>query len=316
MRKNVLTIFIIFVANLTFAQNINYGTDGILNSWNETSNKINIESFVKSITDKNNLLYIEPQKRIAIFDLDGTLICEKPNYSEVELSIFYLKRQLEYNPELVNIQPYKALKENDSKYIRDSVDIILTTPFKGLNLKQYQDSVINYFNNSLNLKLGILTKNTFYLPMIELIEYLKENEFRVFISSYSQQSFTRIISEEYLKIKKENAIGSIDDLDFVIQGDSSNFIKGNKFLLKNEYKAEMLEYKIGESPIIVCGNSDGDMEMLQYCQTVKPHLVLILDHDDSVREYEYRKDNLLKIATKNKWTIISMKNDFRNIFKK
>lgn len=154
----------------------------------------------------------------------------------------------------------------------------------------------------------------FYQPMLDLISFLKEKEFTVYISSYSQQTFIRSLTTEYLEIDREHSIGPMVDLDAVFVDNKIQFVRNDNFALKNKHKAEVIEYQFGKAPILMAGNSGGDMEMFDYANVVNPHKVIVIDHDDADREYEYTKTTLLEKAKKQNWTIVSMKNDFKQIF--
>lgn len=313
--SGLLPIAIFFVSCKQEQNNEIVGNKTVLKSWTESSSKEDILKFVESVTNESSESYIEPKDRIAVFDLDGTIICEKPSYSEVAYSIYHLKRMLRVDPNLSNKQPYKAVAEEDDTYLDDSVDIVLTTPFIGYTQEQYTDSVISFFESEIHPKFKINYKDLFYAPMIELVDFLRENEFKVYISSYSQQSFIRSIALHYLDIDEEYGIGSIVDLEYTPLEKDGAFIRQNSFLIKNSLKAEVMEYQTGKKPIFVVGNSGGDLEILEYVSSTQPHMALIIDHDDEDREFKYRNTELLKKAKENKWNVVSMKNDFQTIFR-
>ncbi len=286
-----------------------------LQTWNATENTQGIIDFINKVADEKSGMYVAPEDRIAVFDMDGTVLCEKPGITEVDVSIEFLKRQVKANPELAAQQPYKAVLADDKKYLKDSIVQVLLTPFVGYTQAQYRDSVIHFFNTTKHAKYDLYYKDLFYQPMLELIELLKQKDFTVYISSYSQQTFIRSLTTEYLGIDKEHSIGSVVDLAAVFVDDKAQFVRGDNFVLKNKHKAEVIEYQFGKAPILVGGNSSGDMEMFDYANVVKPHKVIVIDHDDEKREYQYTKKALLEKAKKQNWTIVSMKNDFKQIFK-
>lgn len=292
----------------------NNKANNTLNSWKDSESKKEIVEFVESVTNESSESYVEPKKRIAVFDLDGTILCEKPSYSEVAFSIHHLKRMMKSNPNLSEMQPFKAVIEEDNKYLHDSVDNVLVTPFIGYSQRQYTDSVLSFFKTVKNPSLGVEYGKLFYKPMIDLIDYLKQNDFKVYVSSYSQQTFVRSLTPHYLDINKENSIGSIVDLEFQTKENKASFVRQKDFLIKNSLKAEIIEYQIGQAPILVAGNSGGDIEMLKYANLIHPHMVIIIDHDDSEREFEYHKAELIETAKEYDWNIVSMKNDFKTIF--
>lgn len=315
--KKSITISFILLSLLTISCKQNKKekeVKNVLASWADTDTKTAILKFVASVTDKTSEAYVAPKNRIAIFDLDGTVICEKPRYSEVAFSVYHLKRMAQLDSTLTETQPYKAALENDNQYLQDSVDQVLITPFIGYSQKQYTDSVLSYFKTEKNDSLNITYEKLFYKPMVDLIAYLKQHNFKVYVSSYTQQSFIRSITPHYLGLDKEHSIGSLVDLEFETVENKPAFVRQDDFVLKNSLKAEVIEYQIGQTPILVAGNSGGDIEMLEYANLTQPHMVLIVDHDDSEREFEYHDTGLLETAKENNWNIISMKNDFKTLF--
>jgi phosphoserine phosphatase len=284
----------------------------VLISWNDTTTKEKILSFVKSVTDKNSSSYVVPEDRIATFDLDGTITIEKPDYVEVAFAEYYSKKRAAADSTLSDQQPYKAVLTNDETYLKDSVASLLTVPFDGMTQKAYNNELTEFLATK-HPKLNIAYKNLYYKPMQELIAYLEQNEFQVYISSYSLQTTVRYWTTHTFGLENENGIGTIIDLEY--EADTNEFTRTDDYILTNAKKAEVIQYQIGKEPILAVGNTSGDIEMLEYSGNNKPNLTMIVNHDDAAREYEYFDDTLLETAKKDNWVIISMKNDFKVIFK-
>jgi len=202
-------------------------------------------TFVDNVTDPESSDYIHPQDRIATFDFDGTIYCEKPIYANFEVCILH------------------------------------------------------------------------YREAVELIEYLLKEDFQVFICSGSMTGFLRGACEGHLPLDSSHIIGSRVELEYSFEDSAITFLRKENIIHNNDAdgKALGIYNHIGKPPVIAVGNTCGDVEMLQYAQSnSQPNLMLVINHDDSTREYEYYDNKLLEICKQNGWIIVSMKEDFKNIF--
>ncbi|WP_083852077.1 HAD family hydrolase [Legionella tunisiensis] len=194
-----------------------------------------------------------------------------------------------------------------------------------LSVDKYHQIVSAWFNTAQNPRYHHLYKETIYQPMLEVIHYLKDNGFKVYIVTGGGQEFVRSFAKEAYGIDSEYVIGTVGETKYTYVNNKPELIKTPELLFLNdkEVKPEAINYFIGKKPIIAFGNSDGDKQMLEWTQSGKePHLMVLIYHDDATREYAYDtkspigtfSDALKKQALQNNWTIVSMKNDWNVIF--
>ncbi len=314
-------LFIVFLAVLIFG----CATDGVLTSnetdialhtWNEGKVKNDIITYLNEITDPGSNGYIEEKDRIVVFDLDGTLITEKPYYFEVMVALERLKEEVGNSPELRDVQPYKAAVENDSVYIKKFGDLIVEKAANEETIASYQNRVRGFFTETKHPKYNQLYDALFYKPMVELISLLKDIGFEVYVVSTSQQEYIREFADSCLGIDKSNVIGTM--IEFKLDGEINNkrFIRTDKVwdpLNADIGKVYRIRERTGSLPVLAFGNSYGDKQMLEVTALMENGKSFLLDHDDSEREYKYHKDGMLEDAKKNGWTIISMKDDFKYV---
>ena len=290
-----------------------------LRSWNSGPSKEKIVSFVNSVSDPANSNFVPVEYRRAFFDMDGTILCEKPDYIEVALTRHRLLEKVTLNPQLQSNPIYKAVIESDSEYLYNNIKIAIAEAFEGESLKFYLEYSRRFLSEEKHPKFNQPYIQLFYQPMIELIDYLTDHGFKVYIVSTSQQEFIRSVSKDILNIPKNQIIGTM--VGFSLQFGGNNdpvFIRKSSYFEPynaDENKVVRIRERGLLPSIFAFGNSSGDLAMLEVtAASGLPHMVCILDHDDPEREFEYHKSNLLKTATKNAWTVVSMKRDFRVLF--
>jgi phosphoserine phosphatase len=291
-----------------------------LRSWQAGPSKEKIVTFVNSVSDPASKNFVPMEYRKAFFDMDGTILCEKPDYIEVTLTKHRLLEKVRMNPQLESIAIYRAVVDGDADYLYQNIKTAIAEAFGGETLKFYIDYSRRFLSTEKHPRFKQPYIQLFYLPMVELIDYLSDHGFKVYIVSTSQQEFIRSVSKEILNIPKDQIIGTMVGFSLKYKGQSKSPIFVRKSSYFEPYNAdENKVVRIRErgvlSAIFAFGNSSGDLAMLQVTAASDlPNMVCILDHDDPVREFEYHKPNLLKIAAKNGWNIISMKRDFRFVF--
>lgn len=290
-----------------------------LRSWNAGPSKKQIVSFVDSVSDPANNNFVPIEYRRAFFDMDGTILCEKPDYIEVALTKHRLLEKVELNPQLETNPIYKAVIEGDAEYLNKNIKTAIAEAFEGESLKFYLEYSRRFLREEKHPRFDQPYIQLFYQPMIELIDYLADHGFKVYIVSTSQQEFIRSVSKDILNIPKNQIIGTM--VGFSLLFDSKNhpvFIRKSSYFEPynaDENKVVRIRERGLLPSIFAFGNSSGDLAMLEMtAATGLPNMVCILDHDDPEREFEYHKSNLLKTATKNAWTVVSMKRDFRVLF--
>jgi phosphoserine phosphatase len=295
-----------------------------LNFWNEGPAKASILTFVEAVTDKTNPNFLPVQDRVAVFDMDGTILLEKPNVILFDFIVRRILEQIASNPVLKQKRPYKAFYEQDWAYLDtlhlygdDGLYSILLDATDGYTEDQYRDAVLKYFNTVIDNRYHKPYNQLVYIPVVQLIQYLQDHHFEVYIVSGSDPEFTRTFCEEAINIPAQNVIGSTVLTRWVETDTGSYFIREHKFvepINDEDGKPVNILNKIGRVPVLAVGNSAGDYHMLEYSKNAPFSLQMIVNHDDSVREYDYQAKRMKMLCQKNGWREISMKNDFKVIF--
>jgi phosphoserine phosphatase len=299
-----------------------------LPSWNDGDVKLAITQFVTSVTTKGSPDFVEPEQRIATFDNDGTLWAEQP-VVQLEYAAYQIKKMSPQHPEWKTENPYKAILEGDTEYLvndymnnhgKEMFKLILAT-HAGMSIQDFNKSVLEFLHTAQHPKFNQSYNKTAYQPMLELLAYLRQNDFKTYLSSGGGVSFMRVIANDTYGIVPENVIGSFAINSFEQIDDEWKIIKGsmNMFMHDGMTKPVGIDLRIGRIPIFVGGNvrSGGDIGQLTYSQTNElPNFQLLINHDDEVREFAYaEKDNAsLDAAKSGGWHMVSMKQDWRRIF--
>ncbi|HIK17383.1 MAG TPA: haloacid dehalogenase-like hydrolase [Leptolyngbyaceae cyanobacterium M33_DOE_097] len=300
-----------------------------LPSWNRGFVKAAILDFVAQVTTEGTLTYKPPSQRIATFDNDGTLWCERPFLVQIYFLVDRIKAIAIDNPALANQQPFKAILENDRETIatftkKELVALIFAT-HAGMPQEEFLAVAASWFNNAKHPHLQQLFKACIYQPMRELLDFLKAHEFKNYIVTGGGVDFVRVIADEIYGIPPEHVIGSSGKLKFELQGDTPMLTKLPELNSFNdrEAKVENIALHIGLRPLLAFGNSDGDLAMLRYTAAgTGNRLALLLHHDDSDREYAYDRDfkisplveGLNVVPTLQGGMLVSMKQDWKRVF--
>ena len=295
------------------------GVQSRLRSWNAGAAKEKIVSFIHSVSDPANRHFVPIEYRRAFFDMDGTILCEKPDYVEVVLTKQRLLEKVARNPQLKSKPIYKAVVEGDSGYLYKHIKTAIAEAFEGESLKFYLEYSRRFLSEETHPKMKKPYIQLCYQPMIELIDYLSDHEFKVYIVSTSQQEFIRSVSKDILNIPNDQIIGTMVGFSLQFRGKHHPvFIRTPSYFEPynaDENKVVRIRERGLLPSIFAFGNSSGDLAMLRMTASSGwPHMVCVLDHDDAEREFEYHKADLLKAAAKNAWTVVSMKKDFKVIF--
>ena len=326
MKKFPLIIFLsfVFLVNLsTYSKGDSsfsvLDVQSHLRSWNPGPSKEKIVSFVNSVSDPANNNFVPIEYRRAFFDMDGTILCEKPDYIEVALTRNRLLEKVTLNSKLESNPIYKAVIEGDAEYLYKNIKTAIAEAFEGESLKFYLEYTRRFLSEEKHSRFNQPYIQLFYQPMIELIDYLTDHGFKVYIVSTSQQEFIRSVSKDILNIPKDQIIGTMVGYNLQFGSDNSPvFIRKSSYFEPynaDENKVVRIRERGLLPSIFAFGNSSGDLAMLEVTAASGfPNMVCILDHDDPEREFEYHKSNLLKTATKKAWTVVSMKKDFKVLF--
>jgi hypothetical protein len=304
-----------------------------LESWNDGGAKRAIVDFVTRVTTANGPDFVPPTERIATFDNDGTLWCEKPLPIQLD---FILRRWVEManeNPALREQQPWKAAVEKDTAwlgnvitkhYAGDDSDLPtlingLAGAFAGLTIEDFTERAGNFTRTQSHPSLKRLYSQCTFAPMVELLRYLEANGFTNYIVSGGGRDFMRSTAGELYGIPPERVVGSSASLEFHEQGDGGDVVMQPHldFLDDGAVKPTRLWSRIGQRPILAAGNSNGDIPMLQFAnKPPRPALRLLVWHDDATREFDYvgGAEKSLQLAKQYGWTVVSIKNDWKTVF--
>jgi len=289
-----------------------------LASWTGGPNSIKqkIINFVEQVTDPQSKAFVPVPDRLATFDMDGTIICEKPRSMGMVIAIEFLRAIAKESPTLSQVQPYKAALANDGKYLGPNFLQVLTTAYVGYPQSRYREAASKFINSEHHPRFKVPYRDLIYQPMEELLVYLKSKKFDVYIVSGSWQGLVRVVGKETLGFKYSHLIGSKIGLDFQLQNGQSVFLRKGESLEPDNVedgKPENIQAHIGVKPIFAFGNTSGDQQMYEYTSTNHyKHLILSLDHDDEEREYKYPSS----VKFKESWLKVSMKENFKVVFKR
>ncbi len=263
------------------------------------------------------------EDRIAVFDNDGTLWCEKPLYIPIELEIQYIKNQYPSKPEWQNDKLFTGIVNDDLSVLGEyeTVDLIhkLFATHDGQKEADYSATCYETLSNVKHRKFARPLKEMTFSPMVQLVKYLQDNKFKVYIVTGGEITSVRSVSEEIYNIPKENVVGSSVVLEYISDETGSYLVRTGKIQSANDkqIKPTNIELHIGKKPIFAAGNSDGDYQMMEYTLSNSlPSLAMLVNHDDEEREYSYMKgtEKAVADAPAKGWLVVSMKNDFKEIF--
>lgn len=299
-----------------------------LPSWNEGQSKKAIRGFVKSVTGKNGNAFIKEEDRIAVFDNDGTLWVEQPAYTQFLFAIDRVKALAPKHPEWKNLEPYKSILEGNTEGLKaggkKAVVELLKATHAGMSTEEFAEIVEDWISTARHPRLNRPYTRCIYQPMLELIDYLKANGFKVFIVSGGGIEFMRPWSDSVYGVPPAQVIGSRIKTRYEVRDGKPLLIRLPEldFMDDREGKPAGIHEHIGRRPLAAFGNSDGDFQMLEWTTSGRdPAFGLIVHHDDAEREYAYDRESIVgKLdrasteAPQRGWIVVSMKNDWNRIF--
>ncbi|WP_425515852.1 HAD family hydrolase [Rhizobium laguerreae] len=301
-----------------------------LPSWNDTASKAAIVSFVEKVTGQGSPDFVPENERIAVFDNDGTLWVEHPMYTQLAFALDRVKALAPQHPEWKETQPFKAVLEGDMKTLAASgekglMELIMTT-HAGMTSGDFQKVVTDWLASARDPKFKRPYTELVYQPMIELLAYLRANGFKTFVVSGGGIEFMRPWAEKVYGVPPEQVIGSSIKTEFRMQDDTPTLFRLPEinFIDDKAGKPVGINQQIGRRPIAAFGNSDGDLEMLQWTTMAggPARLGVLIHHTDAEREYAYdretefgRLDKALDAASIAGWTVVDMKADWKQVFK-
>jgi phosphoglycolate phosphatase-like HAD superfamily hydrolase len=299
-----------------------------LQSWNEGPAKQAIVEFVAAVTDKDSKDYVNPADRIATFDNDGTLWVEYPMYTQALFAFDRVKTLAPQHPEWKTKQPFKALLAGDMKTVGASgmkglMEIIIAT-HSGMTAAEFEQEVSNWLATTKQSRFKRLYTELVYQPQLELLAYLRANGFKTFIVSGGGIAFMRPISEKTYGIPPEQVVGSSVVAEFQVKDGKPELVRMPKidFINDKAGKPVGIYQHIGRRPILAFGNSDSDIQMIEFTLAGGGlRLGLFVHHTDADREYAYDRkshvgtlDKALDAADANGWIIVDMKKDWKQVF--
>jgi haloacid dehalogenase-like hydrolase len=299
-----------------------------LPSWNEGTSKDSIVDFVARVTKEGSPDFVPPGERLATFDNDGTLWAEQPLYVQLFFALDRIKVLAPAHPEWETKEPFASVLKGDLKGAlaggAPALLAIVGATQEGLTTEEYAQNVKDWLATAKNPKTGKLFTEMAYQPMVELLEYLRANGFKTFIVSGGGVEFMRVFAEKTYGVPPEQVIGSSGKLKFELRDGKPALVKQPELLYYDDKDAKPIAIQtfIGRRPIAAFGNSDGDLEMLQWtCASVTAHLCLFVHHTDAAREFAYDRkspigqlDKGLDEAQAQGWTVVSMKDDWKTIY--
>lgn len=299
-----------------------------LPSWNDGKAKQSIIDFVNHVTQPDSPGFVAPEQRIACFDNDGTLWSEQPLYFQLVFAIDQVKALAPDHPEWKTQQPFKAILENDMKALAASgekglVELIKAT-HAGMTTTEFDKMVNDWLVTAKHPRFKRPYTDLVFQPMLEVLTYLRANGFKTFIVSGGGIEFMRPWTERVYGIPPEQVVGSSIKTKFEIRNNQPVLVRLPEvnFIDDKAGKPVGINQHIGRRPIAAFGNSDGDLQMLQWTAAGKgARFMLIVHHTDADREWAYSReskighlDKALEEALSKGWTVVDMKQDWKAVY--
>lgn len=301
-----------------------------LPSWNETAPKRSLLEFVRKTTTEGSPDFVPVAERIATFDNDGTLWCEQPAYVQLEFVFSRIHALAPQHAEWKSQEPFASVIKGDKKGLaaageKGLLELIAVT-HSGMTVEEFHQTVTDWIAESKHPQTGRLYTEMVYQPMLELLAFLRANGFKTYIVSGGGVEFMRPWTERVYGIPPEHVVGSYGQLQYEMRDHEPVLRKMGKVGLIDDKQGKPVGIQtfIGRRPVMAFGNSDGDLEMLQWTTAGKgPRLGVIVHHTDAEREYAYdrqshmgRLDKALDAAKEHHWIVVDMKGDWKQIFPK
>lgn len=318
---------------MTLTATILFASSGIasadpLPSWNDTSARDRIIVFVDSVTDPKSEDYVTPSDRIAVFDNDGTLWSEQPVYFQLIYAVDEVKEMAQKDPSILTSDALKAAAAGDYATLAEggekAILEVLNATHSGLSVEDYQSSVADWLSTAKHPTTGLGYDQMTYQPMVELLSYLRDEDFKTYIVSGGGIHFMRVFAERAYGIPTEQVIGSYTVTSYKTVDGQPTITKepGIGFVDDKEGKPINIDRVIGKRPLIAGGNSDGDYPMIEWTTAGEgPRLGLIVHHTDGEREVAYDCDSHigrlcdgLENGPDMGWLIVDMANDWSVVY--
>ncbi len=325
--RALLVALIVFTASSVSLRSEEARSDP-LPSWNDGAPKTAIINFVDRVTMEGSPDFVPPPERIAVFDNDGTLWSEQPVYFQLQFVVDRVKALAPQHPEWTSKEPFASLLKGDIKGALASgeagIAALLAATHSGMTTDQFAVTVSDWIASAKHPKSGRLFTDMVYQPMLELLAYLRANGFKTFIVSGGGIEFMRPWTERVYGIPPEQVVGTTGGLKLEMRDGVPVIMKLPELVLNDdkEGKPVGIQRHIGRRPIAAFGNSDGDLQMLQYTAAGNgARFMGIVHHTDADREWAYDRashvgklDKALDEATAKGWTVVDMKSDWNAVF--
>jgi phosphoserine phosphatase len=295
-----------------------------LASWNEGAARAAIEDYLARIGD------VPAAERVAVFDNDGTLWCEKPTYAQALFLFEELRARAAADPELAGEPVVAALLEGGlaaaAEHGLGAIAQVLLRVHEGVTTEAFAALVARWYAEARHPRFGVPFTAMTYAPMLELLDLLRAHEFRVFIVTGGGVEFVRPVGHELYGVRPDDVVGSAVQVRVERRDGKMVLVREAKLLgspNEGEPKPINVQTHIGQRPVLAAGNSAGDREMLEHADGGEhPWLCLVVNHDDAEREYAYAgasatdpsAEPILDTAAARGWTVVSMRDDWRRVF--
>jgi phosphoserine phosphatase len=300
-------------------------SDHLLPSWREGTTRDALLTFLEASAS------LAPADRVATFDNDGTLWCERPAYLQFLFFVDALQRAAETDPSLRDRPEFAAVLSNDQAAIGElglaRVGMALNGLFAGLTPEAFSAATREFVDRAVHPVLGLPARRTVYQPMLELIDALRGHGFAVFVVSGGGTEFVRAVSHDLYGVPPEGVVGTLVQHEMVRRVDGGVELRRTNRLdgEANEGAAKVtrIQSHLGRRPVFAAGNSGGDREMLEWVTSGEgPSLALVIDHDDAEREFAYQgraesfaeAEAITEVAARLGWTLASIANDWATVF--
>jgi phosphoserine phosphatase len=304
-----------------------------LGSWREGASKQAILDFVQRVTTEGGTDTVPPEERVAVFDNDGTLWCEKPMPIQLDFLLRRLAVMADQDPALRTRQPWQAAYDQDygwlgevltKHYHGDDRELPVLAAgvlqaFGGISVEDFEAQADRFLRGTQHPTLGRAYLACGYRPMVELLGYLEAAGFRNYIASGGGRDFMRPISQEVYGVPRQRVIGSSVSLTWKEDGGGGTILRKPEVDVLDDgpEKPVRIWSRVGRRPLLAAGNSNGDIPMLAFAeQPGRPGLRLLVRHDDPDREFDYTAgaEQALQLASTRGWTVVSIKDDWTTVF--
>jgi phosphoglycolate phosphatase-like HAD superfamily hydrolase len=299
-----------------------------LPSWKDSASRRAVMDFAQSVTDPQKKAFVHPEDRIAVFDNDGTLWAEQPMYVQLAFALDRVKALAPQHPQWQTTEPFKSALSGDLKNLavgghQALIDLVMAT-HAGMTTDEFARTVNDWLAAARHPRFKRPYTEVVYQPMLELLQYLRAHGFKTFIVSGGGVEFMRTFAEKVYGVPPEQVIGSTIATKFGLQDGKPVLIRLPKidFIDDKAGKPVGINKFIGRRPIFAFGNSDGDLQMLQWTAAGEgARFMGLLHHTDPKREYAYDRESLfgrldksLEDARQRGWVVVDMQKDWHIVF--